>query len=751
MTGIDLPAGSLAGGVAPPPMSAPGSATERSAVRPEVEGLRGVAILLVVLYHAGLMGGGFVGVDVFFVISGFLITGLLIREREATGRISFAAFYARRARRLAPAGVVTLVATALAVWLLWPPLDRSQILADGAAATLSVANLRFGAAAGTYFAAEGAASPFLHFWSLSVEEQFYLVWPMLLVVATGIRWLGSPRRAAVSALAILVVGSFVLEATVLNDGSGGGWAFYLLPTRAWQLGVGGLLALAGSRAERLPWVARAVGGWAGMAAIAFAGLAFSERTVYPGTAALVPTLGSALVIAAATGRLGPGWVLATPPMRFLGAISYSLYLVHWPLFVGGALIAGAAGVPPLGIAAIIALSLALATLSWRFVEQPFRRSAVLARHNRRALAAALASLVVASSVLVSGAVAAEASIDALGAGAAASTDPWAGWSPPVATVQPSSEPTEGTVGPSAPPTPTPRPWSPPSIVEAPALPFPAPASWALPANVRPALGSARTDSERLVADGCLAQSRVVRPPSCVYGDSKGAFTVVLAGDSHASHWFPTLEAVARRHGWRLVTFVKVSCPIADVEIWNQIEQRDYPECTAWNARVLAQVNAMAPDLLLVSESRAFIPNDPALNTVAAKAAAYARQIARFTTARQVAMIADTGIWGSDWPSCLSAHRDDIRACQQSRALPFSTNLFKLERPVQKVTGIPIIDMSAAVCPPARYCQGVLGGYIVWRDDHHFTATFARAMAPAMEAAILELLGPAAVPAAGPTP
>ena len=600
--------------------------------------------------------------------------------------------------------------------------------------------MRFGAAAGTYFAAEGSASPFLHYWSLSVEEQFYLVWPLLLVVATGIRGLGSSRRAAAMALTILVIGSFILEATVLNDGSGGGWAFYLLPTRAWQLGVGGLLALAGSGSGRLG-VVRAVGGWAGMAAIAFAGLAFSERTVYPGVAALVPTLGSALVIAAASGRLGPGWLLATSPMRFLGAISYSLYLVHWPLFAGGMLIAGAAGVPLLGTVAIVALSLALATLSWRFVEQPFRRSDVLARHYRRALAGAMASLVVVSSVLVSGAVVADASIAALGTGAAPSIDPWAGWSPPVATAPPSGEPSVTSAGPTASPSPTPQPWRPPAIVEAPALPFPAPTSWALPADVRPALANARADVERLVGDGCLAQARVVTPPKCVYGNPKGAFTVVLAGDSHASHWFPTLEAVAKRHGWRLITFVKVSCPIADIEIWNQIELRDYPECTAWNARVLAQVNALAPDLLLVSESRAFIPNDASQNNVADKAAAYARQIARFTTARQVAMVADTGIWGADMPSCLSAHRSDIRACQGSRVIPFETNLFKLERPVQRATGIPIIDMSAAVCPPATYCQAVLGGYIVWRDDHHFTATFARAMAPAMEAALLELLGP----------
>ena len=170
--------------------------------RPDIEGLRGVAVLLVVLFHANLVGvpGGFVGVDVFFVISGFLITGLLLRERERTGRIGFRAFYARRVRRLLPAGMVALAATLAAASVALSPLDRPQAMVDGAAAALSVGNIRFALAEGDYFASVASPSPFLHFWSLSVEEQFYLVWPAVLFLAAR------SSRPRLGAAIVLTVG-----------------------------------------------------------------------------------------------------------------------------------------------------------------------------------------------------------------------------------------------------------------------------------------------------------------------------------------------------------------------------------------------------------------------------------------------------------------------------------------------------------------------------------------------------------------
>ncbi|MDP9292939.1 MAG: acyltransferase, partial [Actinomycetota bacterium] len=207
--------------------------------RPDIEGLRGLAVLLVVVFHAGLgLSGGFIGVDVFFVISGFLITGLLLREREQTGRIDFIAFYARRIRRLLPAALAVILITLPIAFVLFAPLDRVQMIWDGAASALSVGNIRFALAEGDYFANLAAPSPFLHFWSLGVEEQFYLIWPALLLLAATARHI---RRGAWLALFNVFLASLTAAAVLTTIAPN--WAFYSLPTRAFELAAGGLLAV----------------------------------------------------------------------------------------------------------------------------------------------------------------------------------------------------------------------------------------------------------------------------------------------------------------------------------------------------------------------------------------------------------------------------------------------------------------------------------------------------------------------------
>src|SRR5688500_14910030 len=232
--------------------------------RPDIEGLRGLAILLVVLFHARLAGidGGFIGVDVFFVISGFLITGLLLRERERDGQVNLIRFYARRVRRLLPAAAIVLTLTMLAVHVLVAPLDRAELQLDGLASALSVGNMRFAAEAGDYFSAVSTPSPFLHFWSLGVEEQFYLVWPALVLLASR----GRRPRLAVG-LVLLGVALASLVASVVVTDIAANWAFYSLPTRAWQLAVGGLLAVGAIQIARAPSRVLAAVGWAGVAAI----------------------------------------------------------------------------------------------------------------------------------------------------------------------------------------------------------------------------------------------------------------------------------------------------------------------------------------------------------------------------------------------------------------------------------------------------------------------------------------------------
>ena len=705
--------------------------------RPDVEGVRGLAVLLVVLFHAGLAGliGGFVGVDVFFVISGFLITGLLLRERERTGRIGMLHFYARRARRLLPAALVVLVLTLVASANLVAPLDRPDVGLDGAAAALSIGNIRFALAAGDYFASVTAPSPFLHFWSLAVEEQFYLVWPaLILLVARG----AHARRRVMIALGLVVVGSFAANLIVTDLAAN--WAFYSLPTRAWELGLGGLLAVASTALAWIRgWIVGIVG-WLGLAAIAVATLTFDSSLAYPGAAALLPSIGTVALLAGGSRRLGPGRLLSIAPLRFVGKISYSLYLVHWPILVLAPL---AIGSEPTDVTRVglVVLSVAAAIVSWAVIETPFRTGLPrLALQPGRTVSVGLAA-VLAVVVLAAGpSIGVNPNpVSAADAGSPDESDaPDLDWidepaspapSPdPSATPAPSAPPASEAPGASDAPSPTPAPTPIPDVAN----------KGALPADVKPALGNARSDEERLRADGCLAFERVTKPPNCVYGDKNGTFTVALVGDSHAAHWFPAVERLAKHEGWRVVTFVKVACPFIDMPVSNVALKREYRECAAFNEATIARLTALKPDMTLVSMSRIAIhPMSSRDDNVAAKAAAVARILARIPG--KTALIVDTPYARIDIPGCLSAHTRNIEACAIPRSTAFTDDLGDLEKAAARASGAGLINFTSRICVGSGSCPAVVNDMIVYRDHSHLTATFARSLAPALGAAIAVVL------------
>jgi peptidoglycan/LPS O-acetylase OafA/YrhL len=337
---------------------------------PAIDGLRAVAVLAVVAYHAGLpVPAGFVGVDIFFVISGYLITRLLHDEVQATGRIDFMGFYARRARRILPAlAVVVLAALGLSV-LLQP--DAGEVARSAAAAGAFVANVFFQWRTGDYWAADSATMPLLHLWSLSVEEQFYLVWPVVLILA---------RRKPVAALATLAVASLALaEWWLWRDPTA---AFYQMPARAWELALGGLVAL---RPVNVPKGSA----WIGLAVVLLA--CFVPFAHFPGIGALPAVAGSALLIASIQNGEAPR-LLTLRPVVFVGLVSYSFYLWHWPLLA----LAHATHVGELPLIARLGLcvvAFVMACASYRYVETPFRRSRA---SSRRAVAVGLASLAVLS-------------------------------------------------------------------------------------------------------------------------------------------------------------------------------------------------------------------------------------------------------------------------------------------------------------------------------------------------------------------
>ena len=291
-----------------------GDRVTKRGFRPDVQGLRAVAVVAVVAYHAGFPGlrGGFVGVDVFFVISGFLITGLLVSDVERTGRVSFREFYARRARRILPAAILALLVTLLVSYVVLPPLQVPGAARDAVAAALFVANFRFAAQSTDYLGAHSAPTPYQHYWSLSVEEQFYLFWPALLHGAAA---LGRQRARAVMTAVVAAVAVGSLIACVWLTHTSEPTAFYLLPTRAWELALGGMIALAASPLVKLPRAAAALLGWAGLAAIVWAVFSYGASTPFPGTAATVPVLGAAAIIAGGAASSGFGTARRDRPAR----------------------------------------------------------------------------------------------------------------------------------------------------------------------------------------------------------------------------------------------------------------------------------------------------------------------------------------------------------------------------------------------------------------------------------------------------
>jgi peptidoglycan/LPS O-acetylase OafA/YrhL len=334
--------------------------------RPEIDGLRALAILPVVLFHyrIGYFGGGFVGVDVFFVISGYLITSLIAGEM-AEQQFSLLRFYERRIRRIFPALFAMLAIVSAVACLVLFPSDLVRYAKSLCATAFFVANFEFWGEAG-YFDVVADQKPLLHLWSIAVEEQFYLLFPALML------WIGNRRRLRLGVVCLILLASFAFSVWGVSHASSA--AFYLLPSRGWELMLGALLALGAVPAISRRDLREALGA-VGIALVACAIFTFSADTPFPGACAFLPCLGAALVIHSARGGdTIVGRLLALKPLVFVGLISYSLYLWHWPLFV----IAKYVLFRELSLTercALILASVVLAALSWRFVERPLRRPA----------------------------------------------------------------------------------------------------------------------------------------------------------------------------------------------------------------------------------------------------------------------------------------------------------------------------------------------------------------------------------------
>jgi peptidoglycan/LPS O-acetylase OafA/YrhL len=668
--------------------------------RPDVEGLRAVAVGAVLLYHAGVpfAPGGYVGVDVFFVISGYLITGLLLRELEKTGTIALARFYSRRAKRLLPLTVVVLGAVVLVVGM-WPrfdPVRMDEVSLGVVASGLYVMNWLLAARATDYFAAGLQASPVQHFWTLAVEEQFYLLWPALLLAAAWwcrrAGWSLRPALAAAFATVTIASLTYSIYSTQMQAGA----AYFSTLTRGWELALGGLLALVpasrlGLRLGRQPrWVAFALA-WAGLGAIAFATYRFNDGTLFPGYAALVPTLGTAAIIAAGIGAAtvlqGPSRLLTLGPVRHVGRISYAWYLWHWPPLVFAATLWGK--LSPLEGTAVLAVSYVPAVVTNRLIEKPLLHSEILTRYPRKALA--LGGACTASSV-------------ALGLLLFALT-------------------------PSVPEAPESKVAGAEALQNGHSLQKSAKAL-----NPDPREAETKENRPQMYADGCHLNPPETEVPECVYGNPSSKTTVVLFGDSHAMQWFPALNEIAKERDWRLVGLTKAACPPAEVQIYNSSLRRAYRECDEWRERMLERiVQDENPNLIVTSSLPTYRPREdgkrlPRDTSEEAMVEGYASTLKKLrSTGAPVALIEDVPHPTKNIPQCVSRSLDHLERCATPRSKAVDYPKVNT-RVAERVEGVRLIDPTPVACTEKK-CPAVIGDVLVYRNGAHLTATYVRTLTP----------------------
>ncbi|MER5727220.1 SGNH hydrolase domain-containing protein [Streptomyces sp. NPDC002138] len=704
----------------PPPTGSGGESgpsPHRSAFRPDIEGLRAVAVLAVLAFHAGIpgMAGGFVGVDVFFVISGYLITGLLVREAITTGRIRLGDFFSRRARRLLPSAAVVLGAVAVAGAWLTVPLRRAALEYDVVAAALSFTNWRFVARQTDYLAAGHDQSPLLHFWSLAVEEQFYLFWAPLMAViafcaARAVRR-GRVVRAVVALVTLLLaVGSFALSLRWTEHSVS--LAYLGTPSRVWQFAAGALLALLPWHLLRGPRPLRLLCGWAGAAAIGWCVVSYDASTSYPGSAALVPTLGAAAVILAAIpgrgerdvqGAYGVGRLLAGRAPRAVGRLSYTLYLWHWPVLVLAEAGLGALGWPAKTALTLASVLPALATMRW--VERPLRRSRTVSELPRRGLAVGVTAIVM---PVVLALVVGTATLRLLGP----DTPVDLRGLPPGA----ASGPTLLARGPAAPP------------LDGPVVPGPAQASKDFP------------------PDGdCEVDPAVTRSPACLFGAVNSPDRIVLLGDSHAGQWFSPLLALASQRGWALQELVKQGCPLPKVAVDSPQLGRTYRECDTWRADALDRLRQQPKPRLVVISSLGRYTADPAL-----LAAGWEETLKPLRALGvPIVYIEDTPVPGRDIPACVSGSPTAPGTCAFSREAAQLPDALARRIASGALPGVRSISVNPVLCPgTGPTCPAVLDRILLYRDDSHLTNVAAVVLTSRLERLLTDS---DALPTAGSAP
>lgn len=638
--------------------------------RPDIQGLRAIAITLVVLAHAGIsaFSGGFVGVDVFFVLSGYLITGLLVREFASTGGIQIAGFIARRLKRLLPAllvmlGLVVLIAPALLSNFELGEQDASLVYA-----VTWTSNLFFAISTLDYFSELQTRDLFLHTWSLGVEEQFYLIWPLLLLLALTVlaRQLGrgTHRRQLILVLGTLFAVSLGLSLYWTTTHPL--WSFYLMPSRIWQFALGAVVFVwFHRRSEDIegklePGVSQSQGFWSGVAGLALiigSAVLLHPDMIYPGLWALLPSLGAVLVIASGhqTGNRGTESVLAHPVLVWFGDRSYSLYLWHWPVLIFG--FAWGMKNRSIETAGLVALSILLAMLSYRWVEKPFWKGHLSRAAPSRTILLSILTML----VLIAGAL-----------------------------------------------------------------------NYLSPFQIKDITFNTREDLPAVYKDDCddWVNSAEVKP--CLYGNQDAPNTVVLLGDSIGTQWFSLLPRIFRTPEWRVAVLTKSACPMVDEDYFYKQARGTYTVCTNWRNAVLDYLPSLRPNVVFAGSSSDY--RFSGTQWVDGSARILERLTTVADQVIVIAGTPKLSFDGPSCLErrVHSAHESilDSAICRET---PVNTRYADVSRylkqAVQRFPNAMLLDLNDLVCPGGACAALSPDGLVVFRDQSHLTNTFVRKQIP----------------------
>ena len=704
----------------------PSSTPRRTHFRPDIQGLRAVAVLLVIASHYGLPGadGGYIGVDVFFVISGYLISQLLFREVSRSGKLSLGNFYARRARRILPAASLVLVFTVAAASALLSAVEARNATIDAMWSTVFAANVRFAAVGADYFAKDQSTSPLQHYWSLAVEEQFYLFWPLVLIATllASRRWWPRgvervPKRLLAPLLVAIIVASFAWSLHAAASSANA--AYFSAPGRVWELALGALLALLGPRLiSRTPSSARGVLAFAGLGAIAVACLSPGVETRTGPVALLLPVVGSAAVLIAGSGaesaHWGPQRVLGSPPLRHVGDWSFSLYLWHWPLLILAEGHAGRIGVG--GRLALVVATFVLAYLTYRFVESPFRVSSRLS--PRRALllypgSVSLLALTCGFSVVYGqyqiGAFGNERSITVAASGILDD-----------ASVRVSNDP---------------------RIALTQASVYAAQRGAAIPSRLNP--GLLDLDDEAISGVGECDYSPADERRLCRRGDVDADRTIVVLGDSHARMWISAFEQIAQRQGYATYYLVKPLCTAADLIIGSANDSTDgsWPDCSDFRDWAFDQIAQIRPDLTVVASAAptsGIFAADQRLTGAEERPQlltdGWERTLDTLAPlSDDVALLRDVP-WANRSPGpCLTQRDHDLSDCLFTPVRARERDAAASAR-AARARGVTIVNPRPWLCWRGD-CAWVAGGTITYTDSNHLTAAYAATLAPSLRRAL----------------